>query len=417
MKRVEVLKPACFDHFSCKGGDCRYTCCYGWEISFDKADMETLKKKAKASDCIYELLDKDRRQDGNIYAISLCENGFCPYLTEKRWCGIQKKHGVDVMPAVCREFPRVYHTYLNKRELGLSLGCEKVLELLYEEKEGLEFSNKLEKIPDYQRTTSKVDGKKRLKYPALTYYYDIQSLCLSLLQAKDAHLEDRMILLGMALFKIDAMEKDGTHARIPAYINEFLNEMDAVDAASMIKEIKQENPGLLYSNIHTALQFRKSENGVDLHAEHLIEKIIEKLEVRSVTTGEGEASSTAEIILECSAENYHSRQNTFHCFIKDREYFLENIMVAFMFHLNMPFHEPKQGVWKNYMYFIWVYTMIKFALTMTLDEKSTTEDMIECCAVMFRKLGHDTGLYNHIIRSLEENQCDSVAHMAIFLKS
>ena len=39
------LRPAYYDQFHCLAGDCRYTCCKGWHIGFDKKDYLDLRRQ------------------------------------------------------------------------------------------------------------------------------------------------------------------------------------------------------------------------------------------------------------------------------------------------------------------------------------------------------------------------------------
>lgn len=417
MRRSEVLKPECFGRYSCKGGDCRYTCCSGWNISFSSNARKGLLKKSKDLCESIHLLDETDQNGENIYAISLDENGECPFLSDRRLCKIQQQYGAETMPPVCREFPHFYHHYLNKTELGLSLGCEKVLELLFEEKDGLRFINKMETIADNQRWVSNIDAKKRLKFPGLIYYYDIQSLCIGFLQAEDADIEDRIILLGMALFHIDTMVQEEKHQQIPAYINKFINDMEAINAAGQIKEITTEHLAVLCSNLFTLINFTSEVKIADTHIRKLATQITEKLKLENKTIDTEKEITLKDFTFNCSLETYRQCQKSFRTFMKDKEFFMENLAVAAFFHFNTPFHKPENGIWKDYTYFVWVLAMVKFAMTVVLDEKSTVEDMIDCCTIIFRMLGHNKKLYEHITNDLEANQSNSVAHMAVLLKS
>lgn len=413
MRQFEVLKPECYSNFTCKCGDCRYTCCNGWCISWNAKERCNLEKKLKAPSSHFQLLNKKQQIGDKIYELVLKENGDCPFLSEQGMCEIQLKFGIENMSEICLVYPRVYHKYLNKLEFGLSPGCEKVLELLYEEKDGLQFVNQVETIPDYQNFSSIFDRKLTLKFPVLAYYYDIQSLCLGLLQAKDAMIEDKMILLGMALFRIDNMVKEGSSQQIPSYINKFINDMEAVDALNHLHEMKGTHLGSLYSNLTLIQCIVNVEDGP---YNRLVKKIKDKLHFENIASDK-DNNSPDDDTFRYSISIYQDCQKRFQAFIKGKEHFLENIAVAFLLYLNIPFYNPGNGVWKNYTYLIWTFTMIKFVLTVVIDEDWDTQDMIDCCTVMFRKLGHNLSLYNSIVAQLEANQNDTVAHMAVFLKS
>lgn len=413
MKKYEVLSPACFSRFTCKGGDCRLTCCGEWSITLTKDEYrETRKKKPEARD----LIQKKTMPDGSdrvTYEIILDEKKQCPFLSDERLCSLQMEFGFPILSHTCKVYPRVYYKYMNKLEAGMSLGCEGVLELLLEEKGHLEFTNYSKSFPDSYGFTGGVDARKRMKYPALPYFYDIQSLCISMLQAEDATLEDRMILLGMALFQVDRLAAEGRASEIPGYIHRFEQGMEEIDAAAQIGKVKGASIGVLYNNLLIAKKYSSTENH---HYTALVRKIEERLGLKFTVTA-SEEEGKMEGSMEISEETYHSCQENYARFMEGKEYFLENFMVAWMFQRNAPFFCPENGVWKDYTFLVWGYSMIKFALTMALDENSTDEDMISCCVTMFRKIGHIKPLYDSVVNTLEENQNNTVAHMAVFLKS
>lgn len=215
MKKYEVLSPACFSRFACKGGGCRINCCSEWRITLTKEEYRgTRKRRPEAR----ELIQKKTMPDGSghtVYEIMLDERKQCPFLSEEHLCSLQTEFGYTSLSHTCQTYPRVFFKYMDKLEGGMSLGCEKVLELLLEEKGHLQFTNYSKNLPDSYGFTGVVDARKRMKHPALLYFYDIQSLCISMLQAEDASLEDRMILLGMALSRIDRLAGERRAERSP----------------------------------------------------------------------------------------------------------------------------------------------------------------------------------------------------------
>lgn len=414
MRQFEVLKPACYELFSCKGGSCRFSCCSRWSIQLCEKERRIMEKKAGVPPELFHLMEKDKQVGDIIYELALDEEQGCPLLTEEKLCSVQLKHGREPMPAVCREYPRHYHKYRNKLELGLSLGCEKVLELLLDESDGLLFMNHMEKIPDYQRFLSDVDERTRKKHPALIYYYDIQALCLGILQAKDACIEDRMIILSMALFRINTMAADGTRHNIPAYINRFINSIEEINITEQLQDLNIRHISSLCSNLYAIKHLFYD---ADTPYSRLVDNIAEKLKVKETHAEMVEDKASGGITFEYSTEAYDKCRETFSRFIKGKEHFLENAVVAAMFHFDIPFYNPSKGIWKDYTYLIWLYTIMRFVLTASLDEESSAEDMIDSCVILFRRLGHNSVIYDYIVDNLEKNQSNSPAHMAIFLKS
>lgn len=63
--------------------------------------------------------------------------GSCPYHTGEGLCGLQQEGRTDLMPRVCREYPRRTISYEAFAEIALELACPEVARLFLEEKEPL----------------------------------------------------------------------------------------------------------------------------------------------------------------------------------------------------------------------------------------------------------------------------------------
>lgn len=414
MKQYDVIKPACFNRFSCKGGMCRHNCCCGWSITMSRDEYRRLKRKVPGIKGKIRLVADENRSQRAHYEMILSKEENCPYLTDEKLCALQAEHGPEILTGTCSGFPRTYHRYINELEYSLSLGCEKVLEILLEEKEGIAIIRQQEGKPDNLLVSSQIMDKDRKNHPAVPFYFEIQSLCISLLQAGDADIEERMMVLGMALFHIDEMIKEDRAAEIPSYIAAYLDTMETMDAKGQLNGINTENLGVLYYNLTNATKYSAMTNTLYFD---MVERIRRKLQVEVEKNELPKQEGLSYETLKCSVEVYRSCQEQFKLFRKSREPFIENIMIAFLFFSNTPFNDLPGGVWKNYTYFVWVYSMMKFCLTMLMEADSTDEEMIDCCVTLFRNLGHNRRLYNEVTASFETNESNSLAHMVVLLNS
>lgn len=102
-----------------------------WFISIDKKTY----KKYHSADSIeikqisQEHVLKSERTDAYAY-IRLTEEKQCPFLTEKRLCGVYSKLGPSAMSDTCREYPRSEIKYQNATFKRLSLSCPEVVRQL-----------------------------------------------------------------------------------------------------------------------------------------------------------------------------------------------------------------------------------------------------------------------------------------------
>lgn len=119
--------PSYYKEFHCIADRCQDSCCIGWEIDIDE-DTYSYYKSVEGS--FGERLRAHMvTEDTNSFALQ--ENGWCPFLNEKKLCDICIALGEESLSEVCTEFPRFTMEYENVREKVLSLSCEEVGRILF----------------------------------------------------------------------------------------------------------------------------------------------------------------------------------------------------------------------------------------------------------------------------------------------
>ena len=124
---MSLFAPSYYPTFRCIAGDCRHSCCIGWEIDIDP---KTLSK--------YRALPpKERKQ---ILAHTVTEKGTtsfrlaaedrCPFLTKTGLCQLILTHGEGILCDICREHPRFYNHFSDRTEVGVGLCCEEAARLI-----------------------------------------------------------------------------------------------------------------------------------------------------------------------------------------------------------------------------------------------------------------------------------------------
>lgn len=120
--------PDFYDDFHCIAGQCRHSCCIGWEIDIDEESFayysgiegeigQELREKTSAGPTPHFILgEKDR----------------CPFLNESGLCRLILSLGEDSLCHICREHPRFYNEFSDRTEAGLGLCCEEAVRLLLE---------------------------------------------------------------------------------------------------------------------------------------------------------------------------------------------------------------------------------------------------------------------------------------------
>ena len=135
---MNILKPVFYDEFSCVGSDCLLTCCGGWCITVDE---KTLKKYRKMGGEIARFARHGvcYNEDKNSNVVKLQKKGCCPMLNEEQLCRVVLEKGPAALCHTCRIYPRVSVHSFDTVEQYLSMGCPRVVQLLFQMENKLTF--------------------------------------------------------------------------------------------------------------------------------------------------------------------------------------------------------------------------------------------------------------------------------------
>jgi len=129
---MKLIAPDYYENFACVAGECKHSCCVGWEIDIDE---ETLACYEAVEGAFGERLRKgiDRTQDGAVFR--LCEGERCPFLNEQGLCDIILTLGEESLSQICTDHPRFCSFYSDRTEIGLGLCCEEAGRLILSREE------------------------------------------------------------------------------------------------------------------------------------------------------------------------------------------------------------------------------------------------------------------------------------------
>ncbi len=136
------LEPDYFEDFCCKCGECRSCCCDGWDIAVSREEyfrligMECSEELHHKLECAFRI--PENPSPGRFRLISSNWLGECPMRDEDGLCMLQKECGEEVLPEICRVYPRSLKQEGELLQACCSNGCEAVVETLME-KERLRF--------------------------------------------------------------------------------------------------------------------------------------------------------------------------------------------------------------------------------------------------------------------------------------
>lgn len=137
------LMPDYFPDFSCKMGACRTVCCSGWQVSITLDNYFAL----LGTDCTMELRRKmdcalkpvDYPDEGKYAVIQPNYFGQCPLRLADGRCGVQAELGEDILPDICRLYPRGVRCFEDGYEISLANSCEAVPEMFLHREQPITF--------------------------------------------------------------------------------------------------------------------------------------------------------------------------------------------------------------------------------------------------------------------------------------
>lgn len=139
---MQKVYPDYYKEFRCIAGECKNSCCIGWEIDIDE---ESLVRFKKAGGAFGERLRGNISYDETPHFI-LGENERCPFLNGDNLCDMILELGEDSLCGICREHPRFYNELPGRIEAGLGMCCEEAARIILgrEKKTALEISGEAE---------------------------------------------------------------------------------------------------------------------------------------------------------------------------------------------------------------------------------------------------------------------------------
>lgn len=151
--------PSFYEDFSCIGGSCKKSCCIGWELDVDQDSYDYyMNLPGEFGDRIRRELRNLPMEDGeDSHCFCLPESGRCPFLNDENLCDIVLKLGDEALCDICGTYPRYSFSYGDYIEKSLTVSCEEVARLLFNETNGLRFIES--KIPrEYYETEESQDS-------------------------------------------------------------------------------------------------------------------------------------------------------------------------------------------------------------------------------------------------------------------
>ncbi len=385
----EFLMPDYYPSFACKMGACRAACCVGWPISismqnyFHLLGLDCPKHLRDRLDCGLRVIDRPTEEEYARFEPRY--DGNCAMRMEDGRCALHAELGEDVLPDVCRLYPRGIRRGEGGCECSCANSCEAVLEMFIDRTEPLSFSRK-------EMTVQMPPLTERKSFlETLGEEERIRLSLIGIMEDRRMTLPQRLMYLGDVLerMEIAAAEKD------KGMLSRILSEKPcAVRGDSGERNVEEEN-------LHFGL-------GV-------MEKMIEILDSRSDSIRScGEAALAYFGDEEDSLERYLTAKVHFESLIPQWEIFYEHLLVNHMFFSRFPFQDRPESMHREYVALCAVYAMMRFLGLGCMAERREETALIDGMAAAFRLIEHTEfdRTASHLLKRLgcteREQLCDLV---------
>lgn len=124
---MKLFAPSYYKEFRCIAGECKHSCCIGWEIDIDD---DTYAYYSAIKDDFGKRLIENISLDGEVPHFSLDEEEKCPFLNNSGLCDIIITLGENKLCQICTDHPRYRNYFKDRIEIGLGLCCESAARLI-----------------------------------------------------------------------------------------------------------------------------------------------------------------------------------------------------------------------------------------------------------------------------------------------
>lgn len=398
MKITHTLMPDYYPSFRCAANECRYTCCQDWIINFNKKDYLTL-KQAPQSPALKALMAQslqrirgEKASEENYAKIKLDENGYCPLINKDGLCSLQLECGGDTLPKVCRVFPRREALSPNGTvECSCSTGCEEVVRLLLEAKDGLSFTKTT--IVPKEVSLPNPSGFNRAFAP-------IREMCIDILQERSHTLPHRMLLLGMALQDLNKRPAEQVDEWLEDWLSRSRVLLEDAGVRAALADLLGNKIKFLINSINQIAVFSTP----DKQFADVKNEVLAILDVKPYQEE-----------TQINLASYIDAEDSFLKSYGDMEYFFENLMVNVFFYMQYPLCTNAKEIWTSYLNFCNLYSLLRFTTICGCAKEPTKNRLIHVLTIFSRIFLHDGGLQSFLGHKYEQNESTSLAHIAVLV--
>lgn len=398
------LTPDYYPQFQCLCGACHNSCCRdGWSIFLSKKEYMTLRRRPDVDGLAGRLAEamvrvRDEGADDQCYARFHQPDRHCPLLNQQGLCSLQLAHGADALPQICRNFPRhSAATPAGLRQELCSVGCEAVLHLLFQQREGLGFIH--EPLPPQEQGHYHFDHSG----PVSQHFAQLQELGIDILQDRSMDLPLRMLTLGWFLRDVETRSSAQEPWDLSVWIAQRRALIQTPQLRDQLGRLSGDRDLALFHNLKLLMLFADHNPMMDALRDD-VQRVLDLALLPDV------------VGLRADPARYAQAERELVQHYGDLEYFYENILVNTFFLLRIPTESEGGVTWSRYLTLCDLYGICRFMAVCCCQGHSDLDRLIHVLTITCRCFLHDENRRTWMTRELAHHGSDTLTDMAVVLR-
>ena len=375
----EYLVPDYFESFKCKMGDCRNACCRGWNVSismknyFDLLGVECSDELRRKIDCGMALSERRNEQE---YAVLGCSyDGNCRLRASDGSCALQNELGEEMLPDICRLYPRGVRKSNGEYECSMANSCERIPEMFLEREEPIHFKKaRLSLVhPEIPSPEHPIE--------AFGLESAVRQYLIGIIKDRTKRIPDRLMTLCNAVQNIEKAVAENNKAAV----------LDLIEGRTEVKYAT--SPSVTEGTVKNGLL--------------AVESIMNEISERSFTIHDIVESILGKYKgVESLCDIYYRHRGKFELLFRNHETFFEHLLVNHMFFSTFPYQDRPLSLYDEFCALCAVYTTLRFLLIGSVDEIKSDADIVDVVSSAFRFIEH-TDFESFAVRLMKKYKCDT----------
>ncbi len=297
-------------------------------------------------------------------------------------------------------------------EYSFPMNQEPVIRALISQKEAIAFQARKLKPEQAAKYAKQVDSLIK-KNPFLKNYAICKTVMMNCIQDRTYAIEKRFLLMNFMMKSMQNLIDNKKESEVYPFALTFLNHNDRDEIINYFKSIR---PNFAFS-VMDALSMLHS-----LPSTEKFDKV--RSRVFSKLGYKDDCSDFGTRPFDAMEKDYiNMKANFYENIIKQgkedsKEYYLENIMVGFIWSMNFPYAEFTLSLWDNFAFFNIMFNVIKVLLTVYVNDDTFDDDVVTAISALdesFRSVSN--GLVKTTISVLNDRGFNTNGDMAVLAMS